>query len=172
MQNIITEDDNTAKRCIRHLKEQRSGRATFLPLTSVRGNVLSDNRLYSEDGFVSLGNELVFCDEKYKGIINSLLGRTAVADTMYAFLHRRPVCGLASSVFQKNRRTTHLQNVATAPPLPESRQFRHQRPHTASSGSNSRIKNCDAILDHRHNSGRSDLRNIKNQINSISSDKI
>lgn len=82
MQNIITEDDNTAKRCIRHLKEQRSGRATFLPLTSVRGNVLSDNRLYSEDGFVALGNEIVRCDEKYKGIINSLLGRTAVADNI------------------------------------------------------------------------------------------
>ncbi|MGN0622290.1 MAG: chromosome segregation protein SMC [Porcipelethomonas sp.] len=84
MQNIVTEDDNAAKRCIRMLKEQRMGRATFLPLTSVKGSVLSENRLYSEDGFVSMGNELVSFDEKYRGIINSLLGRTAVAEDIDA----------------------------------------------------------------------------------------
>ena len=53
MQNIIVEDDTAAKRCIRMLKEQRMGRATFLPMTSVRGNVLNEQRLYSENGFVS-----------------------------------------------------------------------------------------------------------------------
>lgn len=80
MQNIIVEDDTAAKRCIRMLKEQRMGRATFLPMTSVRGNVLNEQRLYSENGFVSMANELVEFDEQYRGIVNSLLGRTAVAD--------------------------------------------------------------------------------------------
>lgn len=80
MQNIIVEDDTAAKRCIRMLKEQRMGRATFLPMTSVRGNVLNEPRLHSENGFVSMANELVEYDGQYRGIVNSLLGRTAVAD--------------------------------------------------------------------------------------------
>ncbi len=80
MQNIIVEDDTTAKRCIRLLKEQKSGRATFLPMTSVRGNVLNEPRLANENGFVALANELVEFDGQYQGIVNSLLGRTAVAE--------------------------------------------------------------------------------------------
>ncbi len=80
MQNIVVEDDTAAKRCIRMLKEQRSGRATFLPMTSVRGNVLNEPRLESENGFISMANELVEFDGQYRGIVNSLLGRTAVAE--------------------------------------------------------------------------------------------
>ena len=80
MQNVIVEDDTAAKRCIRLLKEQKSGRATFLPMTSVRGNVLNEPRLAGENGFVSMANELVEFDSQYQGIVNSLLGRTAVAE--------------------------------------------------------------------------------------------
>lgn len=80
MQNIIVEDDTAAKRGIRLLKENRSGRATFLPLTSVKGNPLSEPRLQSEIGFVSMASQLVEFDSRYQGIVNSLLGRTAVAE--------------------------------------------------------------------------------------------
>lgn len=80
MQNIVVEDDTAAKRCIRMLKENRSGRATFLPMTSVKGYTLNEPRLSSENGFVALGSELVEFDGQYSGIVNSLLGRTAVAD--------------------------------------------------------------------------------------------
>ncbi|MBQ8434605.1 MAG: chromosome segregation protein SMC, partial [Oscillospiraceae bacterium] len=80
MQNVIVEDDTAAKRCIRLLKEQKSGRATFLPMTSVRGNILNEPRLAGENGFVSMANELVEFDSQYQGIVNSLLGRTAVAE--------------------------------------------------------------------------------------------
>lgn len=80
MQNIVVEDDTAAKRCIRMLKENRSGRATFLPMTSVKGNTLNEPRLSKENGFVALGSELVEFDGQYSGIVNSLLGRTAVAD--------------------------------------------------------------------------------------------
>ncbi|MGN1085794.1 MAG: chromosome segregation protein SMC, partial [Porcipelethomonas sp.] len=80
MQNIVVEDDTAAKRCIRMLKENRSGRATFLPMTSVKGYTLNEPRLSSENGFVALGSELVEYDGQYSGIVNSLLGRTAVAD--------------------------------------------------------------------------------------------
>lgn len=80
MQNVVVEDDTAAKRCIRLLKEQKSGRATFLPMTSVRGNVLNEPRLSGENGFVAMASELIDFDSQYQGIVNSLLGRTAVAE--------------------------------------------------------------------------------------------
>lgn len=82
LQNIIVENEDSAKRCIRFLKEQNAGRATFLPVTSVKGNCLSQPGLENEDGFVALASEIISCDNKYQGIINSLLGRIAVAEDM------------------------------------------------------------------------------------------
>jgi len=80
MQNIIVEDDTAAKRCIRLLKEEKYGRATFLPMTSVKGYTLNEPKLQDEYGFVAIANELVEFDSRYQGIVNSLLGRTAVAE--------------------------------------------------------------------------------------------
>lgn len=80
LQNIIVENEETAKRCIRYLKEANAGRATFYPLTSVKGNELVQQGLSDEDGFEGLGSQLVQCDEKYGGIIRSVLGKTAVVD--------------------------------------------------------------------------------------------
>ena len=80
MQNIIVDDDTAAKRSIRMLKEQRLGRATFLPVSSVKGRLLNEPGLHSEPGFISMANELVEYDSRYTGIVSSLLGRTAVAD--------------------------------------------------------------------------------------------
>lgn len=79
MQNIAVENEDSAKRGIRLLKENNAGRATFLPLTSVKGKALSDPPR-DEDGFVALASELVSCEPKFKEIINSLLGRVAVAE--------------------------------------------------------------------------------------------
>ena len=62
------------------LKEQRLGRATFLPVSSVKGRLLNEPGLNSEPGFISMANELVEYDSRYTGIVSSLLGRTAVAD--------------------------------------------------------------------------------------------
>ena len=80
MQNIIVENEDIAKRCIRFLKEQKAGRATFLPLTSVKGSELHENGLEQCEGFVSAANKIVSYDEKIRGIIASLLGRIAVAE--------------------------------------------------------------------------------------------
>ncbi len=80
MQNIIVEDDTAAKRGIRLLKENRWGRATFLPITSVKGFPLFAPGLLGEFGFVSMASQLVEFDGKYQGIVNSLLGRVAVAE--------------------------------------------------------------------------------------------
>ncbi len=82
MQNLVCDNENTAKSAIRMLKDQNGGRATFLPLTSVRGTELSENGLKSCDGFIALGSELVKADPKYDGIIKSLLGRIAVVEDL------------------------------------------------------------------------------------------
>ncbi|MDR0222859.1 MAG: chromosome segregation protein SMC [Oscillospiraceae bacterium] len=84
LQNIIVGTEAVAKRCIRFLKESNGGRATFLPLTSVKGRALEQAGLDGEEGFLGLGHEIVLYDGKYDGIIKSLLGRTAFAEDIDA----------------------------------------------------------------------------------------
>lgn len=80
-QNLICEREEDAKKGIRYLNETKGGRATFLPLTSVKGNVLSD--IPEDDpGFVGLASDLVTYDKKYEGVAKYLLGRTIVAEDM------------------------------------------------------------------------------------------
>ena len=80
MQNIIVENEDIAKRCIRFLKEQKGGRATFLPLTSVKGYELKEHGLADCTGFIALANRIVNYDEKFSGIISSLLGRIVIVE--------------------------------------------------------------------------------------------
>ncbi|MDR0821150.1 MAG: chromosome segregation protein SMC [Oscillospiraceae bacterium] len=80
LQNIIVENENTAKRAILFLKETNGGRATFLPLSSVNGGELQQPGLEGEEGFVGIASRLVTYDDKYAGIVRSLLGRTAIAE--------------------------------------------------------------------------------------------
>lgn len=82
MQNIIVDSDETAKRCINYLKEINGGRATFYPLNTINGNALNQPGIENEDGFEGIASELIKCDEKYRSIIRSLLGRTAIADDL------------------------------------------------------------------------------------------
>lgn len=84
VQNIVTENETDAKRAINFLKESRAGRATFLPISAIRGRRLDERGLDDMFGFVSVASELVSCDSKYSEIIKNLLGRTAVADDMDA----------------------------------------------------------------------------------------
>ena len=80
LQNIVVDNEEAAKRGIRMLKENKAGRATFLPVTSVKGNRLENRGLENENGYVAMGCDLVECDEKFRGIINSLLGRICIAE--------------------------------------------------------------------------------------------
>lgn len=83
LQHVIVENEETAKRCIRYLKESKAGRATFLPLTSIKGRELELSQfpeLEDEDGYLGLGHALIEYDKKYSEIIKSLLGRTAIAE--------------------------------------------------------------------------------------------
>ena len=79
IQNIITETENDAKKAIGYLKESRAGRATFLPLTAIKGKVIDEKGLDDCYGYINLASKLVEYESKYTEIINSLLGRTVVA---------------------------------------------------------------------------------------------
>ena len=83
IQNIVTSDEDTAKRMIDFLKKNKFGRATFLPLTSVglRGG-FTDNGALKEPGVIGLASTLVQADQQYEGLMRYLLGRVVVADTI------------------------------------------------------------------------------------------
>ena len=81
LQNIVTRDEESAKRLIDYLRNNRLGRATFLPMTSVRSRVLTneERKVLSMPGCIGLASELVSFDPKFRGIMENLLGRTVVA---------------------------------------------------------------------------------------------
>ncbi|MCD7921527.1 MAG: chromosome segregation protein SMC [Clostridiales bacterium] len=83
IQNIVTDSEDTAKRMIAYLKENRYGRATFLPLTSVSppDNVPARKALH-EEGAIGMADTLVQTQEQYRGVAGYLLGRILVADTI------------------------------------------------------------------------------------------
>lgn len=82
MQNIVVSDEACAKAAIAYLKNNNIGRATFLPMTSVKGNILSERGLDDCDGYIGIASELVDCKEEYKTVVRSLLGRTAIAEDL------------------------------------------------------------------------------------------
>ncbi|MBQ4354012.1 MAG: hypothetical protein IJC71_03870, partial [Clostridia bacterium] len=84
MQNIICDREEDAKAAIEMLKRRDAGRATFLPISAVKGTELDDRALRGERGFVGILSQLVRHDAIYDGVFRSLLGRTAVCESLDA----------------------------------------------------------------------------------------
>ena len=83
IQNVVTDSEETAKQLIEYLKKNKFGRVTFLPITSVGDkDKISTEAVKNEDGFIAIASELVKTDESYRGVVNSLLGKTLVVDTI------------------------------------------------------------------------------------------
>ena len=82
LQNIVCDDDDSAKKAIRSLKENKAGRMTFLPLKSIKAGVSGNEDFRSEAGFKGFGPECVEYDGKYSDIVKYLLGRVVVVDNM------------------------------------------------------------------------------------------
>lgn len=80
--NIVVENEQDAKNAIRFLKEKGAGRATFLPLTSIKESFFNEKGLENEKGFVGIGSSLVSYDNKYQSIAKYLLGRCVVVDNI------------------------------------------------------------------------------------------
>ena len=84
MQHIVTETEQDAKELIEHLRKNHLGRATFLPLSTVRGRTLNahERKVLSMKGCVGLASELCQFDEGYRPIMENLLGRTVIAEDL------------------------------------------------------------------------------------------
>ena len=95
LQNIVVDREEDAKSAIQFLKQRDGGRATFLPLTAIRGEELREKGVESEFGFVGVASRLIRYDSKYEGIFRNLLGRTVVVEDLD--------CGIAMARKYQNR---------------------------------------------------------------------
>lgn len=80
MQNIITADENSAKAAINYLKHNKIGRVTFLPMNIIKSKKI--NNIQSKTPFVGIASDLISYDEKYRDILENILGRTIVIDNI------------------------------------------------------------------------------------------
>ncbi len=81
-QNIVTESEKEAKLAIAYLKEKHLGRATFLPVSAIRGKSFDSSGARQCGGYISVAADLIECDERYKNIVSSFLGTTVVCDNI------------------------------------------------------------------------------------------
>ena len=82
MQNIVVSTEQDGKYAIQQLKNRDAGRATFLPLSAIRGRTLNEPGLEDCPGFVGIASELVQCRSEYRPIVENLLGRTVIAERL------------------------------------------------------------------------------------------
>ena len=83
IQNIVTEEEETAKRMIGYLKKARAGRATFLPLTSItHPQEFKNPEALKEKGVIGMADELVKIEKKYQNVAKAMLGRIVVVDNV------------------------------------------------------------------------------------------
>ena len=78
MQQIVVDSEADGKAAISYLKRTGGGRATFLPLSAIQGKTLQENGLERCRGFVGIASSLVSCNDRYRGIVENLLGRTVI----------------------------------------------------------------------------------------------
>ena len=81
LQNIVTDTEEDAKKLVEHLRKNNLGRASFLPISSVRGKKLDKIKI-KEEGYIGIASDLIKYDKKYQDIIENLLGRTVIVDKM------------------------------------------------------------------------------------------
>lgn len=86
LQNVVTTDEYIARDMIAYLRQNKLGRATFLPMTTISGRTLSqqERQALAMPGCVGVASELIEFDEQYRGIVENLLGRTVIAENLDA----------------------------------------------------------------------------------------
>ena len=82
LQNVVTETEEDAKKLVEHLRNNNLGRASFLPISSIRGKRIENVISNSMKGVIGIASDLVKCDKKYSQIVLNLLGRTVVVEDM------------------------------------------------------------------------------------------
>ncbi len=82
IRNVVTDNEATAKYLIEYLKSGKYGRATFLPLTSIKARSVGNEEVLREQGVIGVASSLVRCEEEYRTLCEYLLGRVVVVDTI------------------------------------------------------------------------------------------
>jgi chromosome segregation protein len=82
MQNVVVDTEEDGKAAIRMLKQRDAGRATFLPISAIRGKTLQESGLERQKGYLGIASELVRTDKEYRNIVDNLLGRTVAAENL------------------------------------------------------------------------------------------
>ncbi len=85
MQNIITNDEASAKFAINYLKKNNLGRVTFLPMNIIKSNKIDTRNIKVGTSFIGLASDLIKFDDKYRNIIENILGRTIIIDNAIKF---------------------------------------------------------------------------------------
>ena len=84
MQHLVVEREEDGKAAIQYLKRREGGRATFLPLSSIRPNSLKENGVEKQRGFVGIASQLIQFDKRYENVFANLLGRVVIAEDLDA----------------------------------------------------------------------------------------
>ena len=84
MQQIVVGSETDGKAAIAYLKRTGGGRATFLPITGIQGRLLQEPGVENARGFVGIASRLVSCEDRYRGIVDNLLGRTVIVQDLDA----------------------------------------------------------------------------------------
>lgn len=82
IQNVVTDTEETAKKLVNFLRENKLGRASFFPITSMKGQKISKVNTKGINGFIGIASDLISFDKQYEQIIFNLLGRTVIVDNM------------------------------------------------------------------------------------------
>ena len=82
MQHIVVDEQSDAKAVLNFLKRTNGGRVTCEPISVVKGRVLNENGLDRCRGYIGIASELVNCDDRYRGIVDNMLGRIVIAENM------------------------------------------------------------------------------------------
>ena len=81
-QNIVTEQEEDAQKAISYLKNEKEGRATFLPVSAIKGRDFEGKHADQDAGFLAIASDVVKCEKKYEDIVSSFLGNTVICDTL------------------------------------------------------------------------------------------
>src|SRR5699024_9703257 len=82
LQNIVNDTEEDAKKLVEHLRNNKIGRASFLPVYSIREKKLDRIIRNNAEGVIGVASDLVKCDKKYEQIVLNLLGRTLIVENM------------------------------------------------------------------------------------------
>lgn len=93
IQNIVTETEQDAKAAIEHLKQNHLGRATFMPVSTVKARTIDVSTASKMRGYIAIAKELVEYDSLYEGIVGNVLGATVVADNIDNAIQMAAKCG-------------------------------------------------------------------------------